>query len=262
MLGRLRLTRDRLRHWRVRRSLALPKLLGAFAAAHPDAFFVEIGANDGVHEDHLRPFVMAGRWRGIMVEPVPYIFERLARNYAGVDRVTLANVAIAAHDGELPFFHLRDASAAERADLPGWYDGIGSFDRDALLRHAVDIPDVADRIVEARVPTVTFDALLERHGAPPVDLVVIDTEGYDAEVLRSIDLSVHRPALLVYEHYHLDAQTRADTRAYVEGAGYETMEEGFDTLCIERRSDLLPFWRGLEPGVAGVVRYEEPFARA
>ena len=245
--------RAKIRRRRHLRSLALPRILREFAAANPRAFFVEIGSNDGLQHDHLRPFILDREWRGLMVEPVPYIFARLERNYAGIDRVTLVNAAIAAGaDGELPFFHLRDASPEERAALPDWYDGIGSFSREAVLGHAPHMPDIAERIVEARVPAYTFDSLLEQHGAPGPDLVVIDTEGYDAEIIASIDFDRHRPELLLYEHYHLDEPTRAGTRAAMSAAGYQTLEEGFDTICA-RSIDL----SGFTPGVPGIAKYEE-----
>ena len=192
-----------------------------------------------------------------MVEPVPYIFKRLQSNYEGIERVALENAAIADRDGELPFFHLRDATAAERAELPSWYDGIGSFNRDSILAHANDMPDVASRIVEARVPALSFDSLLAKHGIDAIDLVVIDTEGYDAEIIRSIDFNRHRPKLLLYEHYHLDAATRAGTRALLEEAGYLTMEEGFDTFCVEPSSAIAEVFRALEPGLPGMAKYEE-----
>ena len=114
------------------------------------------------------------------------------------------------------------------------------------------MPDIAERIVEARVPAYTFDSLLERHGAPGPDLVVIDTEGYDAEIIASIDFDRHRPELLLYEHYHLDEPTRAGTRAAMSAAGYQTLEEGFDTICA-RSIDL----SGFTPGVPGIAKYEE-----
>src|SRR5207249_4682735 len=111
-------------------------------------------------------------WTGVMVEPVPYVYERLARNYADAPRVTTVNAAVAARDGRLPFFWLRDAGAAERAALPDWYDGIGAFSRDAVLSHAPQIPDVHERLVEGEVEALSFDTLLARAGLDGVDLIV------------------------------------------------------------------------------------------
>ena len=79
---------------RLQRRTAGHRVLEALAEHRPDAFFVEVGAGDGVTVDHLRPFAARSGWRGIMVEPVPYVFERLRANYADVDGVSLENVAI------------------------------------------------------------------------------------------------------------------------------------------------------------------------
>lgn len=240
------------------RSLALPQLLSAFAEAHPRAVFVEVGANDGEQHDHLRPHILARDWRGVMVEPVPYVFARLRANYAAVEGVALENAAIAGRDGPLPFFHLRDADAAERATLPDWYDGVGSFDRHAILSHAPQIPDVAERIVEVEVPALTFASLCTRHGIEALDLLVIDTEGHDWEIIRGIDLARHAPRLVVYEHFHLPRADRVACAAHLWAAGYETLEEGFDTIALRPLDDpLTRMFRGLVPAVPGVAKDEE-----
>jgi FkbM family methyltransferase len=240
------------------RNLAGPRLLAAFAHSYPRACFVEIGSNDGEQHDHLRPFILASEWRGIMVEPVPYIFERLERSYGGHDRLVLENAAVAEEDGRLPFFHVRDASAEERALLPDWYDGIGSFSRDAVLGHRAEIPDIEERIVCAEVRALTFESLCRRHGVSEVDLLVIDTEGYDWRILAGIDLDTHRPRLIVYEHYHLSAADRAAASEHLRAHGYETMEEGFDTFCLDPSTvdALSQTWRALRPAVSGVAAYE------
>jgi FkbM family methyltransferase len=89
--------------------MAGPRLIAAFADAFPDALFVEVGSNDGRKHDHLRAHIEERGWRGVMVEPVPYVFERLRRNYGDNGRVRLENVAVAGHDGRMPFWHLAEA---------------------------------------------------------------------------------------------------------------------------------------------------------
>jgi FkbM family methyltransferase len=251
--------RERLRYRQVARRLAAPKLLQAFGAAYPDAFFVEIGANDGEQHDHLHSLIRSHPWRGIMVEPVPYVFERLRENYEGIDRVILEPAAIADRDGRLPFYFLSEPDPGEVARLPDWYDGIGSFSRETVLSHAPQIPDIERRLVTAEVPCLTLDSLLRKHGAERVDLLLVDTEGYDHEILRSIDFTRHRPRLVVYEHFHLDPEQRAGARRRLEELGYETMEEGFDTLCHDPQRDdaLARAWRRARPGVAGASKRDE-----
>jgi FkbM family methyltransferase len=238
--------------------MAGPRLLRAFADRYPEAVFVEVGSNDGEQHDHLRPFIVSRRWRGVMVEPVPYVFERLRRNYAHLDRVALANVAVADIDGELPFFHLVEVEDPVAHGLPPWYDGTGSFSRGALLGHVHEIPDVGERIVERRVPSRTLATLCREHGLDHLDLLLIDTEGHDWEILRSVDLEQIHPRLVVYEHFHLGVDDRRACRARMEAAGYATMEEGFDTFCLDLApaDELTRAWAALKPAVAGVAAYE------
>lgn len=250
---------DEYRYRRLLRRMAGPRLVEAFADAYPEAHFVEIGSNDGAKYDHLRPFILSGSWAGIMVEPVPYVFERLRDNYGGLDRVILENAAIADRDGRLPFYHLAQVADHEREGLPDWYDTIGSFLRETVLSHAAKLPDIQERIVCTEVPCLTFDSLLARHGFERVDLLLIDTEGFDWEIVRNVDFDAHRPRLVVYEHFHLAAGDRSDCRAHLEQNGYETMEEGFDTFCLDTRDDdrLTRAWRRLRPAVAGVSAEDE-----
>jgi FkbM family methyltransferase len=194
-----------------------------------------------------------------MVEPVDYVFERLQDNYGQLDRVHLERVAIAETDGVRPFYHLVDASSEERERLPDWYDGVGSFSKGTVLGHRKDMPDVAARLVETPVQTVTFDSLCRRHDVQQVDLIVIDTEGYDWEILRSIDLARWAPALVVYEHFHLTAIDRAAARDDLTGLGYQIMEEGFDTFALGPRApaELRTVWDRLRPAVRGVSVEDE-----
>jgi len=245
------------RRWR--RRLAGPKLIEAFAEVNARPFFIEIGSNDGQQHDHLRGLIHARGWSGIMVEPVPYVFERLRANYGGADGVALENAAIADRNGTLPFYHLAEATGEERDRLPTWYDAIGSFSREVVLGHAAHIPDIEDRIVRTEVPCLTFEALCDKHRAANVDLLLIDTEGYDHEIIKRIDLGTHRPRLLIYEHYHLPPAERAECRSRVEGFGYETLEEGFDTFCLltEPDDELSNTWRRVEPGIPGLFASDE-----
>lgn len=248
----------RRRYERLQRRLVVPQLLCHFAAAYPQAVFVEVGSNDGEQHDHLRPHILDRDWTGVMVEPVPYVFERLRGNYADMPGVALENAAIAEHDGRLPFYHLRDAPPEERVTLPDWYDGVGSFNRVAIMTHAPQMPDISERIVELEVPALRFATLLERHGIDRPDLLVIDTEGHDWAIIRSIDLESHGPRLLIYEHFHLSRSDRAACLAHLQDAGYETLEEGFDTMALRPADDqLTDRYRRLTPAVTGVAKYEE-----
>jgi FkbM family methyltransferase len=221
---------------KARRSIGFPMdrieaLMRRFGAAHPDAFFIEIGANDGFARDPLRLEIKRRRWRGIMVEPVPYVFEWLRERYGSHPRIALEQAAIAERDGVLPFYHLREATPGEQ--VWGWYHALGSFNRDVVLSNRDLVPDIEDRLVETKVPAMTFAQLCEKHDVDDVDLVLIDTEGYDYEILKSMDLAARRPRLVVYEHLHLSSEDRAAARGMLEAEGYITFEDDLDTAALD-----------------------------
>lgn len=221
--------------------------------------FIQIGSNDGKRLDPLHDVLVRGRWRGVMVEPVPYVFKRLKANYGAYQhRFSLENVAIGELDGEQSFYHLREAGDYASQGLPFWYDQLGSFRKDVLLKHEELIPDICTRITETVVPCVRFETLCARHKLEQIDLLHMDTEGYDFTLLQTIDLEKYRPFVLIYEHFHLsDAEKRA-CRQLLAARGYETLEEGMDTWCLRvgdgtrRDQRLLRLWGRLRAGASAI----------
>jgi FkbM family methyltransferase len=207
------------------------RFLQVFADCFPRCSFLQIGANDGQQRDPLRLLVENRRWHGVMVEPVPFVFERLRARYRGHPRVRLENSAIADREGQLPFYHLAQAAPGEQ--LPVWYDALGSFRREVILKHRDKIPGLEQRIVQTDVPCLTFDGLCARHGIERVDLIQIDTEGYDYEIIKRIDWGRWRPALVIYEHHHLSTADRAQCRTEFAQRGYATVEESLDTFALD-----------------------------
>lgn len=224
-------------------------LLETFAELNPDPFFVQIGAHDGTQQDPLHELVLEHRWAGIMVEPVPYVFERLSRNYGHLPHIVLENVAVGAEDGAVPFYHLADTADAGRPGLPIWFDALGSLNREVVMAHRRFIPDIDERLVETEVPAITFESLLRRHDVNAIDVLLIDTEGYDYEILKRVDFKRVRPKVIIYESVHLSGDDRRESTARLASFGYDSIDYGMDTWSLnpraltdaERRA-MMPIW--------------------
>lgn len=205
------------------------RIIDEFAAAHPTASFVQIGANDGIQRDPLRQAILSSQWSGLMVEPVPYVFRRLEANYGDHERVQLVNAAVAEADGFRTLYYLRESNDA---DLWHWYHALGSFREDVLRKHVNLIPDIDERIISSEVPCMTFASLCRRHRLERVDVVQIDTEGYDWEIIKLIDLDYYRPTVLMFEQLHLSKAEQAAAYAHMRGHGFEVYADGMDALCL------------------------------
>lgn len=220
---------------RPRPETAVEQVIFEFARAYPDAFFVQVGANDGVYRDPLRDEIRARRWRGIMVEPLPSSFERLRANYAGNPRIVLENAAIADEDGHRKLYYLRETES-EVHGTPAWHDKLGTFHRDVIVKHRHAIPDFDERLTTAEVQCLTFESLCRKHGVRRIDLVQIDTEGHDFEIVKLIDLEALRPKILMYEHLHFDDATRAACSEHLRRRGYEEISDAVNTICLRTSS--------------------------
>lgn len=229
---RLHVARAHVRPRRPERPVEL--VVHELALAVPDATFVQVGAHDGTQLDPLREAILGSRWRGIMIEPVPYVFERLAARYRANRRIALENVAVADEDGSRPFHFLAEAAAGD--GVWKWYDALGSFKREVVLSHGGLVADIEDRLVTVEVPCATFTTICERNGFDRLDLVQIDTEGYDREVLELIDLDRFEPCLVIYEHLHLDDVDRAAARGRLTDHGFSLVSDGMDTLGASPRA--------------------------
>ena len=81
-------------------------------------FFVQIGACDGVFVDPIHRFIIKHRWRGVLVEPVPYLFNLLMQNYEGYNLI-FENVAISDKEEIKPLYYVDpDHSVNYKEDYP------------------------------------------------------------------------------------------------------------------------------------------------
>ena len=203
-------------------------LLEDFATALPDAFFLQIGANDGFTGDPLYPIISRDntRWRGVMVEPVAHLFEQLSERHGKSPSLRLEHAAIGEHDGAVV---VHRPTIAPTDSL--WLEQVPSLDREVALHSAEQLGKGSNALVQEEVPCLTIGTLLQRHAITELDLLVIDAEGWDWRILRQFDLDALQPKLILYEHQHLGAEERNQAHQCLARFGYDWAEtkEG-DTL--------------------------------
>jgi FkbM family methyltransferase len=202
-------------------------------ANRDDFFFVNIGANDGVSNDVIYPFIREYGWRGIVVEPLPPVFEELKRNYREFRGIAFEQVAIAATPR--PFFYIPPESGYDRP----WARQVGTLNRAYLLKtigllrlYEFDgpVPDWLEQAVErVEVPCLTFDALMQKYRVERVDFLNIDAESADYEIFCSIDFSRYRPAILCIETSEMTEDQSADFERRLARLDYAFVEP-FDVL--------------------------------
>jgi FkbM family methyltransferase len=146
---------------------------------------VDVGA---CHGDMAAPLLARG-WQAELLEPDPAARQVLERNLAGyAAQIRVHAFAAGSRSAEAVEFH--------QTAIQG-LSGLG------------ESPFGATATV-LRVPCVTLEDFLARRGISAVDLLKIDAEGYDFEVLESLNFHSVKPELVLIEYgTHFARQTLA-----------------------------------------------------
>lgn len=209
--------------------------LQALMAKQGDAIrFVQVGANDGLYDDPLRPFVLKRGWQGILVEPQPLIFEKLTQNYADqADRLVFENLAISDGDSLVLYGPPADY-VPDREDLQP-ESMVTSEPR--VLADQLGVSKAA--LQKFEVPAMTLDQLFEKHNVTELDLLQIDAEGYDFSILKTLSLDKVKPILIQLETGHLQRPDLAELARHLNDAGYDFHYGGWTSDGIAIRSDFM-----------------------
>jgi FkbM family methyltransferase len=193
-----------------------------------DFYFVQIGAFDGICVDPITRMLARLRCRGLMIEPHPGAFAQLTTNMAGRPNLELLQVAVSDTEGQLPFYCVDPAAPGAPTKAPL----LSSLSRKKVLEELDPALDWNPWIREIRVLCVTLNSLLAGRNIPRLDLLQIDAEGHDGRILRSLDFTRWKPAIIHYEHARLSPEEMDVCWRELIRLGYRLHVSSPDTLAV------------------------------
>ena len=221
--------------WKPKRRIDFDHLMNDLGKSK-DFFFIQIGANDGLTGDTLNQYIKKFKWTGILVEPVPYVFEMLKINYKDFGNLIFENIAIGIENGMLPFYSICEynSSGIKHRELTNGYpsDHLGSFDLKTLSNHIWMLNENACNIEVINVPTITLNDLFYKHSVKNLNLLQIDAEGYDFQILNNTNFNDLKPIILIFERIHLARKEYKVLVKKLKVYGYQLFINGYDTICI------------------------------
>jgi FkbM family methyltransferase len=201
-----------------------------------EPFFVKVGANDGITIDPLSDVLLANKnWRGLLIEPVPYLFDRLRANFQDSCRFLLEQVAIGASASEAAFYYVDSKASQNIPSLPEWFDQLGSFNRKHIVNELNGV--LEPFIIECKVQVYPLTDVLLRNKIQDVHLLQVDTEGHDYEVLKTLDFSKHIPLSIFVEHKHLSDPDKAEMLHFLHKHGYIVHDCGGDYCAVHENAN-------------------------
>jgi FkbM family methyltransferase len=149
---------------------------------------VDIGAHGGQRIEILA----ALNARVIALEPNPYFFNKLKRQFKRYPNVTLLPIGAGSRNCRTQFYIHKDAQKA------------GTFSRDLMDAWGELEPKAQTGWQEiSNVELTTLDSLFDRYGTP--EFVCIDVQGYESEVLRGLSRDIRCVSFSVAPHHRQDA---------------------------------------------------------
>lgn len=222
--------------WRLHQAntAAFRACCASIPARVPKPFFVKVGAHDGVTGDPCSDLLLGDTaWKGLLIEPVPSCFARLAANFADASRFQLVNVAVGPGRSGATFYFVAPDARDALPHLPDYLDQLGSFDRNHILKHCDGA--LAPFIREMPVTVLPLAELLRSGGVRECHLLHVDTEGHDYEVLRTLDFSVVKPLVIFVEHNHLPPADKRGLIRLLRRHGYRVRDCGRDYFAVVSR---------------------------
>ena len=196
-------------------------LLHSFFKGKSGGVFIELGALDGVLYSNTKFYEDTLGWKGILIEPVPRLFEMLKHNRPGCE---LYQVAICDQQGEVEF--------------------VGD---DA---YAGSVQTYGKELMEARqnesklpsqtysVPAKRFHEIVSHERVPSVDLLSVDVEGGEFEVLSTFDWEINVSVVIYESSLKWKQEDLNKCKELMEAKGY-TFHERFHGSEIWYREDLI-----------------------
>jgi FkbM family methyltransferase len=206
---------------------------------NPSPFLVQVGAHDGKTDDPVAHLIRRHRLHALLVEPQPLAFRRLVENNRSEPRITLENSLISAVDGDVKFYKARE----DMPGLPAFLLQSASLDRKrveaAVGWYREANPqlegDAFERLIEeVTVPSLTWESLLAKHRVSHIDILVLDTMGFDYELLKTFPFELGRPDIIHFEHALLSPQDQMACVELLAGQGYSMAKVAVDTIAMRQ----------------------------
>ena len=110
---------------------------------------------------------------------------------------------------------------------------MASFDRDHLLRdNYLSESDIESYEVEC----CTVKELIADFALEDINVLIIDTEGYDAKILEMVDLETIRPSIIRFEHGMksdvMSKETLLEIVSRLNSYGYQIIVEDNDATAV------------------------------
>jgi FkbM family methyltransferase len=193
---------------------------------------LQVGACDGETSDSINKYIKEGVINAFLVEPSAVNFNKLEKYYQHRPKnVTLINAAIGSSNGKQSFYTIKDEG---RWKDNGWARQLASFYKEHLTKHGI----LDNEIHEEQVDCLTLASLIDRYKIDDLNILVVDTEGYDGEIVKMALNQNILPTFIAFENVQLvktyKQKDLLDLYKLIEQKGYVWSHDRINTMAVRK----------------------------
>lgn len=203
--------------------------------------FLQVGANDGVSNDPTAEFKSHSKWSGIFLEPQKGPFHLLNTNFPN-KKYTCINAAMDRQSGSRVLYKIAFSESRMA-------NGLSTFSENTMKRffdtgYAQSVADEINLkleltnedswknyVAQESVTTMSFEDLKSLNGSKDFNVILIDTEGFDAEIIEMINIGP-RLDIILFENAHLSEHDYSRSVQKLKNSGFTVKNIKADTIAF------------------------------
>jgi len=140
----------------------------------------------------------------LLVEPVDYNYLQLQKRFSSFKNIFFDKSFVSAKDGDkISFYYVKEDSISKLGKH--WASGLGSFSKDLILSHRSKRFKITEQDLELKMMlSVSFNSLCKKYKISSIDKIILDIEGSEKEVLKTINYEEFKIQEIQFEFKHLD----------------------------------------------------------
>ena len=87
-------------------------------------------------------------------------------------------------------------------------------------------------ICEEKVKVTTLKSLILKYKVKKINLIMIDTEGYDFKIIKTIPIEFIEPDVIIYEHSHFNETVKNECQDFLLKLGYKLNKTESHTIAV------------------------------
>jgi len=174
--------------------------------------YVDVGAHHPKRFSNTHLLYRRG-WRGVNIDATPGSMTMFRRHRP---RDINLEIGVTAKAEARDFFVFNEPA-------------LNTFDADRA--HSLERPPYVIEAVH-QVRCAPLSAILREHSIAAIDLLAIDAEGFDFEVLQTLDWNIYRPRIVLTEQFARDIATllTSELHGFMHARGYRLIAKTFNSV--------------------------------